>query len=112
MNRSELARDIIATYKKHGWQPRQLLLRPESRSEVESNLGEPKLEIKESVFDAIWFSRPSLKDREAWEIRLLEENPYALFETFAADLPEEEREALRIEMEERIQERAKHTESN
>jgi hypothetical protein len=109
MNRGQLAQEIVETYKRHGWRPRRWLLRPESRSEIEATIDTATLEIREAAFDAIWFSRPSFKDREAWELRLLEETPYALFETFAADLPEEEREALRTELEDRLRERIKRT---
>jgi len=104
MNRSELAKEIIATYKKHGWQPRRLLLRADSRHEIESVLA-PDLPVVHASFDAIWFSRPSFNEREAWEIRLIEENAYALFETFGPEMPEEEREELRTEMEARLQDR-------
>ena len=104
MNRSELTREIVATYKKHGWQPRRALLRPETLRAVESTLRE--IEVKEALFDAIWFSRPSFNKREAWELRLLEESPYALFETFAESVSSEEREALMKEMEERMGERS------
>lgn len=103
MNRTELAREIIATYRKHGWQPRRALLRTDSQ-ELRS-VFETELQIRESVFDGIWFSRPSFNEREAWELRVIEENPYALFETFASDMPEEEREELRLEMEDRIRDR-------
>lgn len=106
MTVSKLAQEIIAAYKKHGWHVRRTLSRPESRGELQSAL-EPGIPIKEATFDAIWFSRPSFNKREAWELRLVEESPYALFETFAPDMPEEEREALRLEMEERIGERRK-----
>jgi hypothetical protein len=104
MNEVELAREIIATYRKHGWQPRRALLRSESRAAIQSVL-EPGLPVTEAEFDALWFSRPSFSEREAWEIRLIEENAYALFETFGSEMPEEEREELRTEMEARLRDR-------
>lgn len=88
-------------YRKHGWQLRSALLRPETR--VELQLAED-LPVKETTFDALWFSRPSHNDREAWELRLLAQTQYALFETFEADETEEEREDLRLEMEARLRE--------
>jgi hypothetical protein len=104
MNQAELAREIIATYKKHGWQPRRALLRSDSHSQIQSVL-EPGLPIIHAPFDAIWFSRSSFNEREAWELRLIEESPYALFETFGPEMPEEERDELRTEMETRILDR-------
>ena len=46
--------------------------------------------------------RPSHQQREAWELRLLSETQYALFETFEADETEEQREEMRQEMEARL----------
>ena len=47
---------------------------------------------------------PSYEQREAWELRLLAENPFALFETFEVDETEEQREEVRREMEARLRE--------
>lgn len=102
---SELITEIAGVYEKHGWQLRRVLLRPESRTEFEAEmsfLGGAALE--EAPLDALWFSRPSHEKREAWELRLVAENPYALFETFEADESEEEREDVRREMEARMRE--------
>jgi len=88
-------------YRKHGWQLRSTLLRPETRLELQ--LPED-LPVKEATFDALWFSRPSHNGREAWELRLLAQTQYALFETFEADEMEEEREDLKLEMEARLRE--------
>jgi hypothetical protein len=49
--------------------------------------------------DALWFARASQAGREAWELRLVAEQPYALFEAFEADESEDEREEARLEME-------------
>ncbi len=50
----------------------------------------------------MWFSRPSHNNREAWELRLLAQTQYALFETFEADETEEERDEVKLEMEARL----------
>jgi hypothetical protein len=50
----------------------------------------------------LWFARPSNNNRTAWELRLLAETQYALFETFEADETEEQREEMRLEMEARL----------
>jgi hypothetical protein len=54
----------------------------------------------------LWFSRPSHAGREAWELRLVSETPYALFETFEPDEAEYERVELRREMEARLRDYA------
>jgi hypothetical protein len=50
----------------------------------------------------MWLSRPSAGGREAWELRLISEPPYALFELFEPDEAEEDREDVRREMEARM----------
>jgi hypothetical protein len=105
MNSRELATEIIATYERHGWKLRRVLLRPETRAEIESQTFSDAT-IVDSDFDALWFARPSHEKREAWELRLLAEHRYALFEAFAADDSEEDREDARHEMENRMREQA------
>jgi hypothetical protein len=99
MNTADLFMELTAMYRKHGWQLRSVLLRPETRAELSV-----EVPVKEAEFDALWFSRPSHNDREAWELRLLAQTQYALFETFEADETEEERDDLRLEMEARMRE--------
>jgi hypothetical protein len=104
---SDLLKEIVDTYRKHGWQLRRLLLRPETRSELAAesasdSLPLPDAQIEEAAVDALWFSRASHEEREAWELRLLAENPFALFETFEKDEREEQREEMRREMEARL----------
>ena len=101
MKSADLFTEITAIYRKHGWKLRRVLLRPETR--VELQLPE-NLPVKEATFDALWFSRPSHEDREAWELRLLAQTQYALFETFEADETEEERADVKLEMEARMRE--------
>ena len=107
----ELFREIIAAYQRHGWKLRRVLLKPKTRSDlgeqIDGLLDEAKL--IESEIDALWFARPSHAGREAWELRLAAEQPYALFEAFEADETEEEREEARIEMENKM--RAHQTKS-
>ena len=103
MKSADLFTELTAIYRKHGWQLRRALLRPETRVELQSLLPDDLL-VKEAEFDALWFSRPSHNDREAWELRLLAQTQYALFETFEADETEEERDDVRLEMEARLRE--------
>ena len=105
---TELCKQIIATYGKHGWMLRRVLLRPQTHASVgpQSETLFAKAEIKESEVDALWFARNSHEGREAWELRLISETPYALFETFELDEAEEDREDLRLEMEARLRDYA------
>ena len=103
MNQIELAKDIIAAYERHGWKLRRVLLSATTREEIKDAgkvFGDSVL--IDSEFDALWFARPSPVLREAWELRLISEQRYALFEAFEADESEEDREELRREMENRI----------
>ena len=97
MKNADLFQELLATYRKHGWELRSALLRPETQAELPLNVP-----VKEATFDALWFSRPSHNNREAWELRLLAQTQYALFETFEADETEEERADVKLEMEARM----------
>ena len=101
MKSADLFTELTSIYRKHGWQLRSVLLRPETRVELQSLLPND-LVVRDAECDALWFSRPSHNDREAWELRLLAQTQYALFETFEADETEEDREDLRLEMEARM----------
>lgn len=101
MKSADLFTEITAIYRKHGWQLRSVLLRPETRVELQLP---GDLPVKEATFDALWFSRPSHNDREAWELRLLAQTQYALFETFEADETGEDRDDVKLEMEARLRE--------
>jgi hypothetical protein len=109
MDASQLIKDIIAPYERHGWKLRSVLLRPETRAAM-SELSDifAGAQLLESDFDALWFSRASHEKREAWELRLVAKQPYALFETFEGDDPEEDQEAARTEMENRMREYAQN----
>lgn len=96
--------EIIGNYRRHNWTLRRVLLRKETRAALDDEtlkIFEAAV-VEESEVDALWFSRPSHAGREAWELRLVAETPYALFETFEPDEAEEEREELRREMEARL----------
>ena len=105
MNSAELISEIRATYERHGWHLRSVLLRPQTRVDL-AELSPDLLNVvvRESDFDALWFARASHASREAWELRLIGEHPYALFELFEANETEEEREQVLREMENRMRE--------
>lgn len=108
MNLLERFSEILTNYRRHGWQLQRVLLRPESKAELAgaaATLFEGAA-VHESILDALWFARGSHAGRVAWELRLVAETPYALFETFEADEAEDEREEVRQEMEARLREYA------
>lgn len=106
MSYSNLIKEIVSTYQKHGWVLRRALVRPEARDEFLTAFDSPvgAVQVEEGSVDGLWFSRPSHGEREAWELRLVAENPFALFETFEKDETEEQREEMRREMEARLRE--------
>src|SRR6266850_8360181 len=104
MNQADLFKEIIATYRKHGWRLERVLGRREISAEgsaqIQASGESPRIE--EAPVDAMWFARTSYGGREAWELRLVAESPYALLETFEADETEEAREEVRREVEARL----------
>jgi hypothetical protein len=101
----ELAQEIVSTYEKHGWKLQRLLLRSSSGQD-RPRLAEafPNIALVDSEIDAVWFARQSHGGREAWELRSIAQQPYALFETFEVDEIEEDREDARREMENKMRE--------
>jgi hypothetical protein len=91
---------ILSLYKKHGWNLRRVLLCVKSNENMTNLFGDA--EIVESKVDAAWFSRPAADGNEAWELRHLSENPYALVEVFDKEDEEEVREEARAEVEARL----------
>ena len=104
MKSVDLFMELVATYRKHNWQLQRALLRPATRAVLEKHDAQllETVPVKEAGFDALWFSRPSHNNREAWELRLLGQTQYALFETFEADETEEQRDDVKHEMEARM----------
>jgi len=106
MNQNYCLLEIVATYQKHGWTLRRVLLTEETRKTLAQD-AQPSLagaEVETAAIDGLWFSRPSHNKREAWELRLIAESSYALFETFESDETEEQREERRREMEASLRE--------
>ena len=106
MKKVHLFMELVATYRKYGWELRSALMQPATLAEIQSQEAQllDQVDVKESPVDALWFSRPSSHDREAWELRLLEQTQYALFEAFEPDETETEREDVRLEIEARLRE--------
>ncbi len=97
-------KEIVSTYEKYDWTLRVFLLTAESMARFGAEIPElyVSAKIRDSMIDAAWFSRPSKHDREAWELRALREQPFALIETFPNDMDEGSREEIRNEMETRL----------
>ena len=127
MSRLEKFQDALAMYSKHGWRLARVLARGETMDEMRSPTagGESRADesdaatfdksaaatfegvaVLESEVDAMWFTRAAQGGREAWELRLVGETAYALFELFEPDEPEEDRVDVRREMEARLREYA------
>jgi hypothetical protein len=104
MKKSDLFRELVTTYQNHGWVLKSALLQPYTHAELRVNqaIELESIPVKESPVDALWFSRPSHQNRQAWELRLLSETQYALFENFEPDETEEQRDEMRLEMEARL----------
>lgn len=102
MMSAELFMELLATYRKYGWELRSVVLQPATQAVLEKEQLLDQVSVKEASFDALWFSRPSHNNREAWELRLLSQTQYALFEAFEPDETEEEREDVKHEMEARM----------
>jgi hypothetical protein len=100
MNNAYLFDELVATYRKHGWELRGALLQPATLAELAPLID--TVSVKEADFDALWFSRPSHQNREAWELRLLAQTQYALFEAFEQDETDEERDEVKREIEARM----------
>ena len=112
MSVSKKFAEVFALYRKHGWQLERVLMRAESRDGLRREAGGGDVAaafegvaVREADFDAMWFRRAAQGGREAWELRLVGEPPFALFELFEADEEEEDREDVRREMEARLAER-------
>ncbi len=99
-----LLKEIVATYKKYDWNLKEILFRkgndPDPGQELSENFEEAT--IREAEIDAAWFSRPSKHKRQAWELRIVAEQPLALFETFPNDIDKAQLDRNRNEMETRL----------
>lgn len=85
---------IVEQYAKHDWIVRRAMLSPASIAVFGSDLASlyAGVEIIESANEGIWFSRRTLPDREAWELRRLAGSPFALVAVLEDSFSAEERE--------------------
>src|SRR5687768_13101353 len=78
--------EIIATYQKHGWVLRRVLLSDESKTVLGTAVN--GLPLMDSNIDAAWFSRPPKSGGVAWEVRYLGDVPFALLENIDEESPD------------------------
>jgi hypothetical protein len=95
--------DIIGQYVKHGWKLRRVLL----TAKLSVSLGDAAglfgdAELKTSDHDGLWFSRRSMPDREAWELRRISASPFALVEVIPDGVTDQERDGILAEAEGRM----------
>ncbi len=83
--------EIIAQYEKHGWTLRRALLSAESERMLAQALS--GVDVTLTDFDALWFSRRSNPNSEAWELRRLTGSPFALIAVVSSDMSADEIEA-------------------
>lgn len=106
---AETISGILSLYKKHGWSLRRILLSEKLNRQlsasIETLFGEA--EIVPAEMDAMWFSRDSGTAREAWELRHLSITPFAIFESFEKEIPEQDLREKLLEVEERLKNRLK-----
>ncbi len=105
--------EILSLYAKHGWTLRRVLLSDALRTDLTDAFQDlfGGAEIVSSRLNALWFSRASAKNGEAWEIRHLSETPFALIEVFAAGTDEKEREIIINEAQTRLLNQTSKTQS-
>ena len=83
--------EIISQYGKHGWILRRALLSEPSEHLLADVTSDIVVEV--SDLDALWFSRRSNPESEAWELRRLTGSPFALVAVISADATSAEVEA-------------------
>ena len=94
---------IISEYEKHGWIPRRALLSDEGKRAFAEAVG--SVEIFDADIDAVWFSRMSKPDTEAWELRRLSGLPFALIAVVSTTSEPEEVESTLSQVVEEMRER-------
>lgn len=113
MIESKQIAEILSLYKKHGWNLSRVLI----SADLKDKLGKLEIlfgetEIIDTKIDAVWFSRPAKNNRMAWELRHLDNNPFALFASFAENEDASLRENTLKELENRLRVHASNDPDN
>lgn len=87
---SDSLAETIATYTKHGWLLRRVLLSDDAKKVLTGQADDlfGDVEVRPSSLDAAWFSRSPKPGEIAWELRYLGDIAYALLEYVDEDSPE------------------------
>lgn len=94
---------IIEQYEKHGWKLRRVLLTrglKDALNNISGVFGDA--EILVTGQNGLWFSRRSLADQEAWELRRISASPFAVVEVIPDGLSDEERDEILSRAESRM----------
>ena len=102
--KTEVLDDIIGQYKSHGWTVRRAVLSNNDSLLLKEHLinAHPGVEIHTGIESGIWFSRRSLPDREAWELRRLSGSPFALMAVIEDSMSASDQDTVLHEIEERM----------
>jgi hypothetical protein len=94
---------ILDQYAAHGWRIRLVL----ATNPGETNWLEysDDVIVRESAFNAIWFSRRSRPGAETWELRRTDGPPFALLESVPDGTSDSELQAILAVTEERMRTR-------
>lgn len=85
MPRPDVIAEIIATYEKHGWLLRRVLLSESQSARVTERVDVATIA---SDIDAAWFSRLPNTGAIAWEIRYLDDPAFSLVEHLDENEPD------------------------
>lgn len=104
---AEAIRAIVSQYEKFGWRLQKVLLRPQLRESLDTELSAlfGNVELVESDLDAAWFTRDSKGGRIAWELRALQDSPFALIEVVDIAASDDELSEIRQGVEKQLRER-------
>ena len=96
--------ETVGLYEKHDWMLRRILLTSESAERFSEEIAAdfPDVDIREAEIDALWFSRRSRPDSEAWEIRRLSGTPFAILENVPDGTGQDELESILNDAEMRL----------
>ena len=94
---------IIEQYERHGWRLRRVLLTRELADALGDTAGLfPGADVRIARGSALWFSRRSHADREAWELRRVSSSPFAVVEVFPDGITDQERDRSLEDAESRL----------
>lgn len=102
-------KEILETYKKYGWRLQKILLSNELKNELsaaEIKLFSSGVKVSNSKTDGALFSRSSKNSKQAWELRHLHLNPFAIFELIDDKTSATEKEKILKQLENRLEDYA------